>query len=349
MAGCENTIIPTDVTTIGTIAFEYCRGLTSISIPNSVTSIESSAFRGCSGLTSFIIPSSVTSISNGMLRECTGLTSIEIPSTVTSIGDWAFAECNLSSVTVKHSTPTSIAGEPFDRTNITLYVPAGCKAAYEADDYWKDFKEIKEIEEVETMATVTIGAAGMATYSNSRALDFTDVEGLKAFIASGFNSVTGEQTLTRARSVPAGEGLVVKGAKGTYQVPYKASTNFYANLLVGVPEATTVNPTEGNKTNLILKNDAVKGLGFHPLSKAGTIGPNKAYLQIPTSLMPSGSRMIKLVFVDDEEEVTGISDAARLNEKEEMRNEKFFDLQGHRVTKPTRGLYVKDGKKVFVK
>ncbi len=48
--GCQNTIIPNSVTTIGNSAFSYCGGLTSITIPNSVTSIGDWAFYG-SGLT----------------------------------------------------------------------------------------------------------------------------------------------------------------------------------------------------------------------------------------------------------------------------------------------------------
>ena len=52
VVGCQTTIIPNSVTSIGERAFYYCDGLTSITIPNSVTSIGSSAFYGCSGLTS---------------------------------------------------------------------------------------------------------------------------------------------------------------------------------------------------------------------------------------------------------------------------------------------------------
>ena len=62
IAGCKNTIIPSNVTSIGNDAFGVCSGLTSITIPNSVTSIGSEAFRYCSGLTSVTIPNSVTSI-----------------------------------------------------------------------------------------------------------------------------------------------------------------------------------------------------------------------------------------------------------------------------------------------
>lgn len=46
VAGCKNTVIPSNVTSIGWMAFEGCSGLASITIPSNVTKIEGGAFRG---------------------------------------------------------------------------------------------------------------------------------------------------------------------------------------------------------------------------------------------------------------------------------------------------------------
>lgn len=62
--GCDNTIIPNNVTGIGDFAFYEC-GFTSVIIPNSVTSIGREAFYYCSNLASITLPNSVTSIGCG--------------------------------------------------------------------------------------------------------------------------------------------------------------------------------------------------------------------------------------------------------------------------------------------
>ena len=62
MVGCNSTIIPNSVTSIGEYAFYGRSGLTGVTIPNSVTSIGEYAFYNCSGLTSVTIPNSVTTL-----------------------------------------------------------------------------------------------------------------------------------------------------------------------------------------------------------------------------------------------------------------------------------------------
>lgn len=115
-----NVVIPNGVTSIGSSAFGYCTGLTSIEMPSSVRSIGSGSFEGCSGLTSINIPSGLTSIGSSAFYGCSGLTSIEIPSSVTSIGSSAFYSCtNLTTITV-HKAEGSITGAPWGASNATV-------------------------------------------------------------------------------------------------------------------------------------------------------------------------------------------------------------------------------------
>ena len=73
--GCKNTIIPDEVTSIGSWAFAYCSGLTSISLDNNITSIGEYAFYK-SGLTSVTIDDNITNIGGNAFSGCSALTSV---------------------------------------------------------------------------------------------------------------------------------------------------------------------------------------------------------------------------------------------------------------------------------
>ena len=111
--GCNNSVIPSYITSIWSYAFENCGGLTSITIPASVTSIGRSAFKGCSGLKDIAISEGVTSIGESAFEGCSDLESITIPKGITSISGRLFYGCAcLESVTIPQGV-TSIGEEAF--------------------------------------------------------------------------------------------------------------------------------------------------------------------------------------------------------------------------------------------
>ena len=113
MHGVVNVIIPKGFTAINSIAFAYCKSLTSVVISDSVTNIGDAAFYYCFSLTSVVIPDSVTSIGNYAFYNCKSLTSVVIPDSVTSIDYGAFAYCSsLTSVVIGDSV-TSIGDGAF--------------------------------------------------------------------------------------------------------------------------------------------------------------------------------------------------------------------------------------------
>ena len=91
--GCQNTIIPSSVTSIGYMSFEKNPYLKKISIPDGVRTIGELAFWGCEGMASITISNNVSSIGKSAFAGCISLTSITIPEGVTAIEDNTFTDC----------------------------------------------------------------------------------------------------------------------------------------------------------------------------------------------------------------------------------------------------------------
>jgi len=130
---------------IAQVAFSHC-GLTSISIPNTVVYIGEQAFLQTE-IESLILPNSVTTIGYGAFGGSYNLKSVTLPQSLTDIESKAFSSCALTKVHSKIKEPFDIDSSVFEENpdDLTLYVPAGTKALYEATEGWNMFENIVEM------------------------------------------------------------------------------------------------------------------------------------------------------------------------------------------------------------
>ena len=386
-SGLTSITIPNSVTEIGFLAFQNCSALSSITFPNSIFSIGSDAFSGTAWydnqpdgivyagkvlynykgnmqeVTTIDIKDGTLSIANGAFSCGKGpantyLTSITIPNSVTSIESYAFFGClGIVDVFCYAEKVPRLGREAFYweevdnvytfHSKITLHVPAGSIEAYKGTYPWNEFKEIVAIEDEEetTEDVIKITSAGQTTWCSAYDLDFSNVEGLKAYTATGYHRTKGTIWLTRVKEVPAGEGILLIGDEGEYKVPHKSTTAYYANLMVGTLKAITINETDGEYTNYYLSNGD-SGVGFYKVNGSVDIKANRAYLPLLKNTVSGTRGFIGMDFDDDEDGTTGIEVQSSIFNRQS--NDVYYNLQGQRMDNPTKGLYIKNGKKVVV-
>jgi len=115
-------------------------------------------------------------------------------------------------------------------------------------------------------------------------------------------------------------------------------TKFEATLK-GTYTETTVEAGTG-VYNYVMSNNTIYKVG----EKAATIKPYRAYIQV-TQPQPASGEARALTFFVDGETTTAIEG---LN-VEQNENGQVYNLQGQRVVKAQKGLFIKNGKKVVVK
>lgn len=362
-----NVTVGNSIQTIDKEAFSYCRNIKKVMVKDlvawcNIEFIKNSLYNYPASnplyyagrmysdenteITDLVIPDAVTEIKNYAFLGYKGLKSVVIPNSVTKISDFAFYDAdNIAEVISYIQEPFSMngrsAGYPtFSKTvfdNAVLWVPKGTIEKYKTTEGWKDFLNIKEMGDYDE---ITIDATGKRTYCSSNDLDFAGIEGLKAYIASGYDRATGTVLLTRVEKVPAGTGLMLIGNEGTYQVPRRSTQFYYVNMLKGVLEEQPLPATETGYTNYVLR-DGSEGVLFYVSS--GNIEANRAYLQVPTTA--SQARNVLYYTVDDDM-VTGIEQPRQKNARQ---GNTIYNLNGQRTRQLQRGIYIQNGKKIIIR
>jgi hypothetical protein len=210
---------------------------------------------------------------------------------------------------------------------------------------------------------VKVGSAGKGSYAAPVDLDFTNVEGLKAFTATGYDKSSKTIWLTRVMKVQKGEGVLLKGDEGDYQIPSAAVQSSYMNMFVGNTSGASVQvqstSDDGSQTNFYLKGDGT----FVSVNGYVNIGNNKSYLALPTSMVAAAStRSAEPRYILEEPEVikvpisfmsidndgdgtTGIHESIQSSKEDGI----YYTLQGQRVVNPGKGIYIRNGKKVIIR
>ena len=384
-----NITIPGSVTSIGDHAFEGCTSLTSITIPNSVTSIGDHAFEGCTSLTSITIPNSVTSIGDQAFDDCESLTSITIPNSVTCIGDFAFYDCTgLASVTI-YASELSYYGNSAFHNNASgrkIYVFRNCLDTYKEQADWMcvDPNDIEAItlrfyestdngDAIDTFADLCNGEnkidvtlQGRTLYKdgdwNTIVLPF-DVEIKKSVLDGADVRALADANLTgdvlTLNFTKEGEVSTIEAGK-PYIIKWKEGENLVSPVFQGVTvDATTHNfrsedgkvyfkgtyaPLSWNAENQSILFLGEKNTLYWPLAGAH-LNAFRAYFEL------MGEACAREFVMNFEGETTGV--VSMYNEQCTMNNkaDAWYTVNGVKLDgKPTtKGMYIKNGKKVVVK
>ncbi len=298
-----------------------------------------------------------------------GNSELVIPSTVTSLGGSFYQPFwTASSVTVRilNPIPTQDGGPCFATDfygggsqtkpkNLKIIVPVDVTHAYcnstqvgGAGGYsWSSYADYYREE-------LKIGPNGYTSYYLENE-NFEVPAGCTAYIiktvtqqGSANLGLTTEEAFAAGSVIPKQTGFILKGTAGS-TVTYRANltgvpeVEVTGNLLVGT---ATEQEFSGAGYKYYLFGKGVKGQGFyHQTGRDGNsikLGAHRAGLKLATSGFAPAK---ELIFNFDDATTTGINNVQPVAEK---KNDVIYDLQGRRVTNPSRGIYIVNGKKVVI-
>ena len=354
--------IGNSVTSIGDYAFSYCTGLTSVTIPNSVTSIGEAAFRGCKGIKKIRFEDGCETLalgynenySEGLFYDCpldtlylgrnlsyesnyspfydkTTLTSVTIGNSVTSIGLYAFYGCTgLTSITIPNSV-TCIGDDAFYGCSglKEIYVKSKTPIELNYDPFGSAIYDT-------TALIVPLGSKEnyrtsyyWKNFKNIAEFDYDKEELYKEF--SDWTSTNTDNSTTSSNSYTF---EAVAGVKLSFdwEVSSEEEYDWFIVTLNGAEIVKESGEKSGSYEYTFTENGTYTLVAEYTKDDEYSEGGNYGKIY---------NIQLGLPLTDVEEIQTDDSFQGTKNV--------YYDLNGRKVENPTSGIYIINGKKVFVK
>lgn len=183
-------------------------------------------------------------------------------------------------------------------------------------------------------AAITIGAAKYATFSNNRATDFSETD-ITVYTAK----VNGNYvTLTKVEDgiVPANTGVVLfSETADTYEVPFTTTENTLDDNDLLVSDGKV----KGDGSTIFALANKSQGVGFYRVKDEVAVPADTPYLTIEAAARE---------FFGFGSETTSINGALSIKNGASV-DAPVYNLNGQRILKPAKGLYIVNGKKAVIK
>ena len=296
-----------------------------------------------------ILPQAIRTIAQGaFFPSGLPLNKLTIPLSMENLGGGNY---NISGdVYVSHTTPFTLGNNAFGtQSTLKVHVPVDRSFAFKPEAGWSEYAD-KIVEELK------IGPNGYTSYYLENE-NFEVPAGCTAYIiknvtqqgSTRFGKTT-DVAIAAGSVIPKQTGFILKGTAGS-TVYYRAGltgvteVDVTGNLLVGT---ATEQEFSGAGYKYYLFGKGAVGQGFYyQTGRDGNsikLPAHRAGLKLSTS-GPDFAPAKELIFNFDDATTTGINNVQPVAEK---KNDVIYDLQGRRVTNPSRGIYIVNGKKVVI-
>ena len=194
---------------------------------------------------------------------------------------------------------------------------------------------VKELSVYIPLVTVSVSEAGFATYATTNNIEVPESNDVKVMTVK-VNDDNSTITLNEVKAgtvIPANTGILVKAPAGNcdFVVTSDKGTELANNDLKAASADVT---SDGTKFFALTKiGDKV---GFALVANDVVIPAGKAYLEVSTGTAAK--------FFGLDGEATGINSV-----KTAKADGAYYTLEGVKTTKPVKGLYIHNGKKIVVK